>query len=424
MKEFDRIIGYEEVKRELIKICDTMRNPDKYAKIGSRTPKGLLLYGEPGVGKSLMCECLIQASGRKAYICRRDEDDNLFIGKIRETFEEAKENAPSIVLLDDMDKFANDDDKHKDSPEYVAVQACIDSVKKDEVFVLATCNGLEKLPESLLRVGRFDQTIQISNPCGEDAEKIVSYYLKDKNCAEDVNAKVIARLLNGNSCASLETMVNEAGIYAAYANKEKIEKEDMIAAALKIIYKAPESMKKQNEEVLKLTAIHEAGHAVVTEILEPGAVSIVSIRNNTGEIGGITGYARNDDLYFNNYDMMQDRVIMSLGGKAATEICLGIVDAGTRDDVDRAFHIVGRFARCISAYGFEYFEDYSSSHKKEDELSSRVAHEVSNYYLKAKEIIAKNREFLDKLVQALLEKETLLTDDVQAIKQTCKIVNC
>ena len=424
MKEFDRIIGYDEIKRELIKICDTMRNPDKYEKIGVRTPKGLLLHGEPGVGKSLMCECLINASGREAFTCRRDEDQSSFVSKIRETFKQAKENAPSIVLLDDMDKFANDDDKHKDSAEYVAVQACIDSVKKDEVFVLATCNGLDKLPESLLRVGRFDQTIEVSNPFGEDAEKIIAHYLKNKNCAEDVNPKIVARILNGDSCAALETVVNEAGIYAAFANKEKIEMQDVVAAALKIIYKVPESMKKLNHEVLRSTAIHEAGHALVTEILEPGSVSIVSIRQNTGDVGGITAYARDNDLYLCSYKMMQDRLMSALAGRAATEICLGVVDTGARSDLDTAFLLGRRFITHFASNGFYFFLDHYGSQEKDDEAMKRVADLIQNCYLKVKEIVAKNREFLDKLVDALLEKETLLTDDIQAIKQTCTIVNC
>ena len=138
MRKFDMIIGYNAVKKELKQIADTLRNREYYEKLGVSAPRGLLLHGEPGVGKSLMAAAIIEASGRKAFVCRKDQPNGDFVKHIKETFDKAMAEAPSIVLLDDMDKFANGDEDHPDAEEYVTVQSCIDEAKHKEVFVLAT----------------------------------------------------------------------------------------------------------------------------------------------------------------------------------------------------------------------------------------------------------------------------------------------
>ncbi|MBQ7643195.1 MAG: ATP-binding protein [Clostridia bacterium] len=163
MKEFDKTVGYKNVKIELERICDIIRNPEKYRKLGVSTPKGLLLYGNPGLGKTLMAKCVVEASGRKSYVLRKTMPDGDFVKEISAIFSEAKENAPSVVFLDDIDKFANEDDYHKNAEEYVTIQSCIDDCKDEEVFVLATANELDSLPDSLLRAGRFEKTIKIKN---------------------------------------------------------------------------------------------------------------------------------------------------------------------------------------------------------------------------------------------------------------------
>ena len=173
MNAFDRVIGYEGLKKELMQVSDGLKNTEVYEKLGVKPPRGLMLYGDPGVGKSLMAFCLIEASGRKAFVCRKDRPDGEFVNHITETFRAAKEAAPSIVFLDDMDKFANNDSNHKDSEEYVTVQSCIDTFRHAEVFVLATANDVEDLPDSLIRPGRFDRVIEVEAPAGKDAVEIV-----------------------------------------------------------------------------------------------------------------------------------------------------------------------------------------------------------------------------------------------------------
>ena len=153
MSEFNKIIGYKDVKSELIRLCDIIKNGEKYKTLGVVLAGGMLLDGDPGVGKTLMANCFIQESGRRAFICRKNKPDGEFVNEIKRIFNEAAENAPSIILLDDMDKFANGDDNHKNAVEYVTVQSCIDEIKGKDVFVLATTNGTRNLPASLIRAG-------------------------------------------------------------------------------------------------------------------------------------------------------------------------------------------------------------------------------------------------------------------------------
>ena len=164
MSEFDKIIGYKDIKSELIRLCDMLKNEEKYSALGVTLSGGLLLCGVPGVGKTLMASCFIKESGRRAFICRKNKADGEFVNEIKKMFDKAAENAPSVILLDDMDKFANEDVNRKNAAEYVAVQSCIDEVKGKDVFVIATCNGTGNLPSSLLRSGRFDTIIAVNTP--------------------------------------------------------------------------------------------------------------------------------------------------------------------------------------------------------------------------------------------------------------------
>lgn len=164
MNAFDKVIGYKATKRELLQLCDMLRNREIYEEMGARLPHGLLLYGDPGLGKTLLARCFVEESGLHTITVRRDKGGDAFIDGITQVFASAKTKAPSIVLLDDMDKFANEDDTHCDAPEYAAVQAGIDDVKDAGVFVIATANDIRKLPSSLRRSGRFDRKSDFERP--------------------------------------------------------------------------------------------------------------------------------------------------------------------------------------------------------------------------------------------------------------------
>ena len=416
MSEFDKIIGYKDVKTELFRICDVIKNADKYKTLGVAPIGGLLLDGDPGVGKTLMANCFIKESGRKSFVCRKNKPDGEFVNEIKNVFTEAAGNAPSIILLDDMDKFANEDDYHRNAEEYVTVQSCIDEIKGKDVFVLATTNGTDNLPRSLLRAGRFDYVISVDAPEGKDAVEIVKYYLSQKKAVAEIDAEEIARLLNGKSCAVLETVINTAGQYAGYENKEMIGVDDIIRACLRVIYNAPESTAPHNPVVLERTAYHEAGHAVVAEILESGSVDLVSVRKNTGTVGGFTAYHNPDD-YWISKTHMENRVIAILGGKAATELIFGEADTGANNDLHRAFDIVQRFADNYCSYGFGYWEGRDSSSDRLLRREDRITADMETYYARAIKILIDNKAFLEALAKRLQEKDTLVSSEIKEIKE-------
>ena len=249
-----------------------------------------------------------------------------------------------------------------------------------------------------------------------------AYYLSQKKFVDSVNVKQVARILAGSSCAELETIINEAGVYAGYENKEKIEMSDIIRAAMRVIYEAPEELSNEQKRFIKETAYHEAGHAVVAEVLEPESVNIVSVKKYTGDIGGITSYHQDED-YFHSKKYMENRVLSLLAGKAATELVYGDVDVGANNDIHRARDIVERFVDNYCSYGFDRFEfQHNHSNDLMVRRESLIFSEMDRYYQMTKKLLIQNREFLDKLVNALVEKETLVTEEVQKIKKSCKIV--
>lgn len=419
MSEFDKIIGYKDVKEELMRICDVVKNTQKYKELGVNHVGGLLLDGEPGVGKTLMATCFIKESGRKAFICRKDKPNGEFVNEIKKIFKEASENTPSIVFLDDMDKFANEDATRPDAQEYVTVQSCIDECKDKDVFVIATINK-NRMPNSLLRAGRFDFKIGIDVPEREDAKEIIKYYLSQKKNVEDVSAEDVAKLLYGKSCATLESVINIAAQYSGYFNKNKIDIEDITKAALRVIYNAPECSIPRNKTELKKIAYHEAGHTVVAEMLEEGSVNFVTTRKYMGSAAGITSLYNSED-YWISIKKMENRVLSILGGKAATEIIFGEVDTGCGSDITRARGIVYRFLAEYGGCGFEFTDNGSeTTNIIASKIEDRVSIELEKYYLKAKEILFKNKDFLEVLAQRLQEKDTLLEPEILEIKRkTC-----
>jgi cell division protease FtsH len=265
MSEFDKIIGYDAIKEELMQLCDMIHNTDIYRKLGAKMSRGLLLHGEPGVGKSLMAMSFIKESGRNSYIIRRNKHDGDFINEIKGVFSKAAQNAPSIILLDDMDKFVVED---KSKEEYVAVQACIDEVSSLDVYVIATANSIRDIPRSLLRAGRFDRKIRVYPPRGNDAEKIIRHYLESKSIISDVNFDDIAKMLIGRSCAELETIINEAAIYAGYERKEKLTMEHLVRSVLRIEYGVSDSLLPADASRLEKIAYHPPNHFKIPQQFE------------------------------------------------------------------------------------------------------------------------------------------------------------
>ena len=400
MSAFDKVIGYETIKNELLQICDMVHNKECYEALGAKLPQGILLYGDPGLGKTLIAKCFIEESGLKSYVVRRNKGNDDFISNITETFQKAKENAaPCIVFLDDMDKFANEDSDHRDAEEYVAVQSGIDEVKNCDVFVLATANEMRKLPESLVRSGRFDRKIEVKRPTDKDANKIIAHYLSDKKVSKNVNMEDLSKMISYSSCAELETILNEAAISAAYKRKtDKTSAEDM-----------------------KKTALHEAGHLVVSEVLCPGSVGLASLRSTGRDSTG--GFIhRCKELSRRPY-----YVLVSLAGKAAVELYYcDTAASGCRSDINRACNYIRDGISENATLGFGMIDVSTRSfHETSENMNSRseaVTHaELERYMRIAKDILLKNREFLERVTAALIEKETLLYSDIRALTESTTI---
>lgn len=416
MEYFEKVIGYADIKFELARIIDIMNHPAKYAKLGVAVPSGVMLYGMPGVGKTLLANEFIRASGRRSFLCRKDQPDGAFIKQIRHTFEEAKAVAPSIVFLDDMDKFSSSEERRSDAEEYVTIQSCMDDVKNQNVFVIATANKLWKFPTSLHRRGRFDRRFEMAPPSGKDAVEIVRHYLNQKKYVGEIDAEEVARLLHGQSCAVLETVINQAGLYAGYAGKDQIEMDDMIQACLCEIYDTPEKHSGKNLQNQARAAYHEAGHAVLTEVLDHGSIVLVSLHNGTGSIGGVTSVYHNEDDDTISKEAVEKRIICLLGGKAAVEIAFGEADMGSGNDLKKAFRLAETFANDTCGYGFQSFTTESSSAWVLQNRDARLACDMENYYQTAKRLLIQNRAFLDRVAEHLMEKETLLNKDIQMLK--------
>ncbi len=416
MSEMDNVIGYEGIKTELNRVIDMIKNPAKYDELGVSAPKGILLEGEPGIGKTLMAKSFIKDSGLKPYVIRKDRSDGEFVDYIRETFEKAAKEAPSVVLLDDLDKFANEDKAHLDAEEYVAVQACIDNVKDKNVFVIATSNDHWKLPRSLVRNGRFDKRFYMRFPELDDAKKIIEFYLKNKKVGNDIDVEEIARILDGHSCADLEAVINEAGIYAGYENRKRINQNDIKKAFVSKIFNGCVSTNSDPISDRRL-AVHEAGHAVISELLNPGQVAFISIEAKAHGIKGIVRM-HEDEHFDENFNNVEADIMTLLAGKAATELILNEIDMGAVGDLCCAGEEMSRLLDCSAAYDFYSQRDREEpSEKINDHISTVKGAELTRCYIKTKQLLGKNRFFLEALIEAIIEKRTITYKDIAQIRK-------
>lgn len=423
MSAFDKVIGYETIKKELLQICDMIHNKEIYEKMGAKLPHGILLSGDPGLGKTLLSKCFIEESGLKSYIIRRNKGNDDFIKDVTATFRKAKENLPSVILLDDIDKFANEDINHRNAEEYIAVQSGIDEVKNSDVFVIATANEPWNLPDSLTRSGRFDRKIEVKYPTDRDANIIIEHFLSDKKISKSVNMDDLSKMISYSSCAQLETIINEAAINAAFERKDSIEMEDLVKSVLRTQYDSPDDYNKTSAEDINKIALHEAGHLVVCEILEPGSVGIASIRSTgRNSTGGFINRCKK--LSSRSY-----HILVSLAGKAAVDLYYSdSFTDGCKSDIECAFSIIREELSENVTHGFGMidvsiprFPKTSESMNSRNEAVTQA--EMERYMVRVKNIILKNRDFLEKTAQLLVEKETLLYSDIRKLKNSVIITN-
>lgn len=419
MSAFDKVIGYEKEKDELFQLCDMARNPEKYARLGVQLPHGVLLHGVPGVGKTLMATALVEEMARKTFVLRKDKSIQDFVDEIGKTFARAKKEAPSVILLDDLDKFASDSDS-RNPEELIAVQSGIDAVRSDDVFVVATANELRELPHSLRRPGRFDRILEICPPNRREAAAIVRHYLQGKKVAQDVSAESVARLMDGNSCASLESVLNEAGIYAGYEGKAEIGMEDVVRAVLRVIFEADESVNEMSVSEKEEVAFHEAGHAVAALSFDPEGVGLISVRPSKSDARGVVQLLQSEN-YFGSFEKMRERVISLLAGRAAVELKFGRIDVGAGTDLERAARTLQRFAADYGACGFSLLhadEHWAvESEKHADEIVAERNSMLFRYYEEAKRVLRANWAHVEKIADALVGRNTLIYEEIAALWQ-------
>ncbi len=417
MDKFDeKVIGYDSIKETLRQIADVLKRPEAYKEKGVSMPRGLLMESAPGLGKSLMASILMEESGRKSFVFRRINEGNTFLGEMKDIFDVAKEEAPSILLLEDLNLYVESNSPY--APEWACLQACIDETNDADIFVIATTNDTRYMPQSLLRPGRFDYILNLNPPLGKTAEDIVSYYLRDKNLAKDVQISDIVKAMPQVSCATLETVMNLAAINSVYRDHAHVQKEDIIDALLKVVYNLRKADCEEDPQEHQMIAVHEAAHAVVGEVLHSGSIGIITIRGSHGAIGGMeSGFA----VYAKSEEEFQDEIIKTLAGKAGTALIYGIMDIRAAADIKKADQLLDIWLCHFAGGGFSGVEP-SENRLSEPRLSYNEAiksAKLEELYRRAYKILYDNRDFLLAVQKELLEHETLLNSDLAKIRESC-----
>ncbi len=417
MDKFDeKVIGYDSIKETLRQIADVLKRPEAYKEKGVFMPRGLLMESAPGLGKSLMASILMEESGRKSFVFRRINEGNTFLGEMKDIFDVAKEEAPSILLLEDLNLYVESNSPY--APEWACLQACIDETSDADIFVIATTNDTRYMPQSLLRPGRFDYILNLNPPLGKTAENIVSYYLRDKNLAKDVQISDIVKAMPQVSCATLETVMNLAAINSVYRDHAHVQKEDIIDALLKVVYNLRKADCEEDPQEHQMIAVHEAAHAVVGEVLHSGSIGIITIRGSHGAIGGMeSGFA----VYAKSEEEFQDEIIKTLAGKAGTALIYGIMDIRAAADIKKADQLLDIWLCHFAGGGFSGVEP-SENRLSEPRLSYNEAiksAKLEELYRRAYKILYDNRDFLLAVQKELLEHETLLNSDLAKIRESC-----
>ena len=416
MDSFRTIIGYEKEKEELRRMVDMLKNSEKYLKVGVTIPNALLLYGEPGTGKTVMAEAVISESGLPSFACKKDSPEGEFVNHIRKTFQQALENAPSIVFLDDMDKFAEDNlEVNCNKEEFAVIQACLEGIKGKGVFTLATANDIDNLPHSLMRSGRFGRRMKIDAPCLEDAVLIIRGYLNAVPCEKGIDPHALALILCGASCATIECVINEARMLAVYDNSDIIMKKHFVHGIMRVTECLVEAPMKSSE-LIKRVAYHEVGHALIDCFFgsEISLVSILGYGNAKGRCGAYSGSVNY------SFDLVKKRACALLGGKAAVKIAFGEEDMGVESDLETVMQDISEAIEKKCADGFEYgysFKKWSSKQAPErlDKITDRAYVIARECYEEALKIIKENIELIHKIAACLIERGFLLGNEFRAM---------
>ena len=443
------VAGLKEEKEDLEEIVEFLKEPAKFTKVGARIPKGVLLEGAPGTGKTLLAKAIAGEAGVPFFSISGSDFVEMFVGvgasRVRDLFEEAKRHAPCIVFIDEIDAVARrrgtgmggGHDEREQTLNQLLVE--MDGFGVNEgIIVLAATNRVDILDPAILRPGRFDRKISVNRPDVGGREDILKVHAKNKPLAEDVDLKQIAQTTAGFTGADLENLLNEASIVAAKENRAYVMQEDIKKAFIKVGIGTEKKSRIISDKEKKITAYHEAGHAILFHVLpDVGPVYTVSIiPTGIGAAGYTMPLPENDNMFVTKGKMLQD-IMVSLGGRIAEEIIFGDITTGASSDIKKAT----RAARdMVMKYGMsdnigvinydsdddEVFIGRDLAHAKPHselvagEIDKEVKGIIDECYSKAKTIILENIEVLHKCTELLLEKEKIGRDEFEALFETQK----
>ena len=440
---FKDVAGVDEEKEELQEIVEFLKAPKKFTDMGARIPKGVLLVGHPGTGKTLLAKAVAGEAGVPFFIISGSDFVEMFVGvgasRVRDLFEQAKRNAPCIIFIDEIDAVGRQrgaglgggHDEREQTLNQLLVE--MDGFSANEgVIVLAATNRPDILDKALLRPGRFDRQIVVSAPDVKAREEILEVHSRQKKLGEDVDLKVIAKNTAGFSGADLENVMNEASLLAARRNKQEINMQDVEDAMIKVTMGPEKRSRVRSEKENKLVAFHEAGHAVVSHYLPTqDTIHQISIVPR-GMAGGYTMYRPDEDKNFMSKIEMEESIVGLLGGRVAESIVLNDISTGASNDIERASKIARDM---VTKYGMsdslgtitfgsgqeEVFlgRDWTQTRNYSEETSAKIDEEVKKIidkgYNRAKEILTMHSDKLHAVANLLLEKEKVDGEEFAAI---------
>ncbi|HCF34981.1 MAG: ATP-dependent zinc metalloprotease FtsH [Clostridia bacterium] len=430
--KFDDVAGLDEEKEEMIEIVDFLKKPEKFKKMGARVPKGVLLYGKPGTGKTLIAKAIAGEADVPFISMSGSEFIEMFAGlgasRVRKLFEKARKLAPCIVFIDEIDaigsrRTSNSGAETENNQTLNQLLVEMDGFSSEEtIIVLAATNRPEMLDKALLRPGRFDRQITIPVPDLKGRLEILKIHARDKKISDDVNLESIAEDTAGFTGAELENILNEAAIVATKNKHEDIENLDIEEAVKKVTVGLEKRGRVYSEKDKKLTAYHEAGHAVVSRYLPTQTnVKEISIIPR-GVAGGYTMYKSDEDKYYISKTEMQEKLIALLGGRAAEKLVLNDISTGASNDIEVATKIardmVTKYGMSdnlgpIDFQGKEPYEMQMFGENIGDKIGEEVKKLIDIAYSDALSLLQQHRDKLDMIAQALLEKEKINEEDFQ-----------
>ncbi len=441
---FAQVAGLKEEKEELEEIVDFLKEPGKYTGVGARIPKGVLLEGPPGTGKTLLAKAVAGEAGVPFFSISGSDFVEMFVGvgasRVRDLFEEAKHNAPCIVFIDEIDAVARrrgtgmggGHDEREQTLNQLLVE--MDGFGVNEgIIVMAATNRVDILDPAILRPGRFDRKVAVGTPDVGGREEILKVHAKNKPLGDDVNLQQLAQTTAGFTGADLENLLNEAAIIAAKENRSFIANKDVKRAFVKVGIGAEKKSRIISDKEKKITAYHEAGHAILFHVLpDVGPVYTVSIiPTGVGAAGYTMPLPEKDEMFATRSRMLQD-IMVSLGGRIAEEIIFGDITTGASSDIKKATKTARRM---VTRYGMSdnigvicYDDDddevfigkdlaHAKAHSEEisGEIDKEVKRIIDDCYTKAKDIIMQHENVLHSCAKLLLEKEKINREEFEAL---------